>query len=60
MSKRSGSSIPSTEEKAKTRRRFDSHVSKSDSSSDPPDESEHDLLAPVVGSLCRVFVSATK
>lgn len=40
MSKHLSSSIPSTAEKTKTRRRIDSPVSKSDSSSDLHDESE--------------------
>ncbi|KAH0849155.1 LOW QUALITY PROTEIN: hypothetical protein HID58_091498 [Brassica napus] len=46
MSKRSGSSIPLTAEKVKSKKRLDSPISKSDSSSDPHDETEHNLLAP--------------
>ncbi|KAF2598762.1 hypothetical protein F2Q68_00009615 [Brassica cretica] len=46
MSKRTGSSIPLTVEKVKSKRRMDSPISKSDSSSDPHDETEHNLLAP--------------
>ncbi|KAF2598761.1 hypothetical protein F2Q68_00009614 [Brassica cretica] len=46
MSKRIGSSIPLTAEKVKSKRRMDSPISKSDSSSDPHDETEHNLLAP--------------
>lgn len=48
MSKRSGSSIPLTAEKVKSKRRLDSPISKSDSSSDPHDETEHNLLAPAL------------
>lgn len=46
MSKRTGSSIPLTVEKVKSKRRMDSPISKSDSSSDPHDKTEHNLLAP--------------
>ncbi|KAG2304744.1 hypothetical protein Bca52824_033395 [Brassica carinata] len=46
MSKRSGSSIPLTVEKSGSRRRTDSPVSKSGSSSVPHDKFGHDLLAP--------------
>ncbi|CAF1835615.1 unnamed protein product [Brassica oleracea] len=46
MLKRLSSSVPSTAERANKRRRLDSSNSKSDSSSDQHDESEHDLLAP--------------
>ena len=45
MSNRSGSSIPLTGEKAKSKRRMDSPISKSDSSSDPHDNFDHDPLA---------------
>ncbi|KAG2323434.1 hypothetical protein Bca52824_016647 [Brassica carinata] len=46
MSKRSGSSIPLMAEKSGLRRKTDSPVSKSGSSSDPHNESGHHLLAP--------------
>ena len=46
MSKRSGSSVPLTAERLGSRRRTDSPVSKSGSSSDPHDESGHKSLAP--------------
>ncbi|KAG2298615.1 hypothetical protein Bca52824_035087 [Brassica carinata] len=46
MSKRSGSSVPLTAERLGSRRRTDSPVSKSGSSSDPHDESGHISLAP--------------
>ncbi|KAL0864782.1 hypothetical protein Bca101_043900 [Brassica carinata] len=46
MSKCSGSSVPLTAERLGSRRRTDSPVSKSGSSSDPHDESGHKSLAP--------------
>ncbi|KAF2567091.1 hypothetical protein F2Q70_00026034 [Brassica cretica] len=46
MLKHLSSSVPSTAERANKRRRLDSSNSKSNSSSDQHDESEHDLLAP--------------
>ncbi|KAG2328653.1 hypothetical protein Bca52824_011381 [Brassica carinata] len=46
MSKRSGSSVPLTAERLGSRRRTDSPVSKSGSSSDSHDESGHKSLAP--------------
>ncbi|KAG2328574.1 hypothetical protein Bca52824_011302 [Brassica carinata] len=46
MSKHSGSSLPLTAEGLGSRRRMDSPVSKSGSSSDPHDESGHKSLAP--------------
>ncbi|KAL0696628.1 hypothetical protein Bca4012_063808 [Brassica carinata] len=48
MSKRSGSSVPLTAERLGSRRRTDSLVSKSGSSSDPHDESGHKSLAPAL------------
>ncbi|KAL0713380.1 hypothetical protein Bca4012_020358 [Brassica carinata] len=45
MSKQSGSSVPLTAEKFRSKRRTDSPVSKSCSSSDPHEKSQHDLLA---------------
>ncbi|KAG2328665.1 hypothetical protein Bca52824_011393 [Brassica carinata] len=46
MSKRSGSSVSLTAERLGSRRRTDSPVSKSGSSSDPHDEYRHQFLAP--------------
>ncbi|KAF3560136.1 hypothetical protein F2Q69_00013414 [Brassica cretica] len=46
MLKRLSSYVPSTADRANKRRRLDSSNSKSNSSSDQHEESEHDLLAP--------------
>ncbi|KAG2328293.1 hypothetical protein Bca52824_011021 [Brassica carinata] len=45
MSKRSASSVPSAADRARSRRRMDSPISGSGSSSDPREESDCDLLA---------------
>ncbi|KAG2304496.1 hypothetical protein Bca52824_033147 [Brassica carinata] len=47
MSKRSASSVPSVTDRARSRRRMDSPISGSGSSSDPREESDYDLLVPV-------------
>ncbi|KAG2311917.1 hypothetical protein Bca52824_023474 [Brassica carinata] len=46
MSKHSASSVPSTADKARSRRTMDSPISGSGSSLDPCEESDCDLLAP--------------